>query len=186
MEPRPHHAGRRTLRPPQDPLPPPSAPFPTLHTKNEMTGPYDIRADPSPPPLPPPPPSPGPGSYDEGGRGRGPRDSKFQAMEGLTHTTELRPSPALRIYFAILNFKRLAAIEPERASHTTELGALRPHYSLLRTPSHHPPPLHHSPHLPLPRPWLLMREAEAAKGLRIYFAILNFKRLVEIEPSTLP
>ena len=31
------------------------------------------------------------------------------------------------------------------------------------------------PNLPLPRPWLLMREAEAW-GLRIYFAILNFQR----------
>ena len=89
----------------------------------------------------------------------------------------------LRIYFAILNFKRLAGIEPGtlscRVSYIPLLGRLYKPQALSPTP-----PLHHSPHLPLPRPWLLIREADAG-GLRIYFAILNFKRLAGIEPGTL-
>ena len=96
----------------------------------------------------------------------------------------------LRIYFAILNFKRLAGIEPGillwRASYLPlswagYTGKLYKFQALSPTP----PPLHHSPHLPLPRPWLLIREADA-EGLRIYFAILNFERLAGIEPGTFP
>ena len=91
----------------------------------------------------------------------------------------------LRIYFAIRNFKRLAGIEagtlPWRASCIPLSWA---GCTSLKPFPRPPPPLHHSPHLPLPRPWLLIREADAG-GLRIDFAILNFKRLAGIEPGML-
>ena len=145
---------RRAQDPPPSPGPLGKVPQFTLQTK--FHDPTRIRADPTPPPLPPPPPSPALAPH-QGGRRRG-----------------------LRMYFAILNFKRCRDLVMEGLIHTTELGRLNKPQALSPTPP--PPPL---PHLPLPRPWLVIREADAG-GLRIYFAILNFKRLAGIEPGTLP
>ena len=144
--------------------------------------------EPTPPPLPPPSPALAP---DEAGRGRGAqnlfRDSKQApsgnrtwdlAMEGLLHTTELD-----RLYKPQALSPRLPPLPPPpsttlpRPSPTVsadgEAEAKVPQFTLkhpnfMTLPGFEPAPPSTTP-----------------RGRRIYFAILNFKRLAGIKPGTL-
>ena len=75
-----------------------------------------------------------------------------------------RALPQASEFISRFCFKRLAAIEPWRASHTTcgkrsrDLTTQGPEPSALpRTPTPNPPPLHPSPHLPFPGPGSLYK-----------------------------
>ena len=131
-----------------------------IHT-TELGAPAANGAETSPASAQDPPPSPGPPLP--------PPSRTLSQREFISHSTELGAPAA-----------KGAETSPRRAQDPPQQGV--PQFT-LQTKFHDPMRIH-SPHLPLPRPWLLIREADAG-ALRIYFAILNFKRLAGIEPGSL-